>query len=206
MFLEKLKVLLPILTNITDQEAQPIHRPLPTTWSIISMHTGYLSTTCIHIHIYLHRCHYMLFQSKFFSSTELGRLPRVKTCANLMRLICYNNKDRFDTISHTYIHTYIHIFHTILHDYFTACKLVWSAEDGIRMKVGDYKIFFFYLACTTTATTTTTTTTTTTQTFTDYISSTKRHILPSEMHKFLYIYCTYIPTFLLVYIYIHKFI
>ena len=27
-------------------------------------------------------------------STELGRLPRVKTCANLMRKICYNNKDR----------------------------------------------------------------------------------------------------------------
>jgi 20S proteasome subunit beta 1 len=26
--------------------------------------------------------------------TELGRLPRVKTCANLMRKICYNNKDR----------------------------------------------------------------------------------------------------------------
>lgn len=26
-------------------------------------------------------------------STELGRLPRVKTCANLMRLICYNNKN-----------------------------------------------------------------------------------------------------------------
>eukprot|EP01038_Epipyxis_sp_PR26KG_P007970 gene7970-10810_t len=26
-------------------------------------------------------------------STELGRLPKVKTCANLMRLICYNNKD-----------------------------------------------------------------------------------------------------------------
>jgi len=25
--------------------------------------------------------------------TELGRLPRVKTCANLMRRICYNNKD-----------------------------------------------------------------------------------------------------------------
>lgn len=28
------------------------------------------------------------------NSTELGRLPRVKTCANLMRKICYNNKDR----------------------------------------------------------------------------------------------------------------
>lgn len=28
------------------------------------------------------------------SSLELGRLPRVKTCANLMRKICYNNKDR----------------------------------------------------------------------------------------------------------------
>jgi len=27
-------------------------------------------------------------------TTELGRLPRVKTCANLMRKICYNNKDR----------------------------------------------------------------------------------------------------------------
>eukprot|EP00428_Durinskia_dybowskii_P060635 CAMPEP_0170381684 /NCGR_PEP_ID=MMETSP0117_2-20130122/14540_1 /TAXON_ID=400756 /ORGANISM="Durinskia baltica, Strain CSIRO CS-38" /LENGTH=214 /DNA_ID=CAMNT_0010637271 /DNA_START=74 /DNA_END=718 /DNA_ORIENTATION=+ len=27
-------------------------------------------------------------------STELNRLPRVKTCANLMRKICYNNKDR----------------------------------------------------------------------------------------------------------------
>jgi hypothetical protein len=27
-------------------------------------------------------------------STELGRLPRVRTCANLMRKICYNNKDR----------------------------------------------------------------------------------------------------------------
>lgn len=27
-------------------------------------------------------------------STELGRLPRVQTCANLMRLVCYNNKDR----------------------------------------------------------------------------------------------------------------
>eukprot|EP01039_Chlorochromonas_danica_P008525 gene8525-9398_t len=27
-------------------------------------------------------------------SMELGRVPRVKTCANLMRLICYNNKDR----------------------------------------------------------------------------------------------------------------
>jgi len=26
--------------------------------------------------------------------TELGRLPRVKTCANLMRKVCYNNKDR----------------------------------------------------------------------------------------------------------------
>eukprot|EP01031_Cornospumella_fuschlensis_P027475 gene27475-33179_t len=26
-------------------------------------------------------------------STELGRAPRVKTCANLMRQICYNNKD-----------------------------------------------------------------------------------------------------------------
>jgi 20S proteasome subunit beta 1 len=27
-------------------------------------------------------------------STELGRLPRVSTCANLMRKICYNNKDQ----------------------------------------------------------------------------------------------------------------
>jgi 20S proteasome subunit beta 1 len=27
-------------------------------------------------------------------SIELGRLPKVKTCANLMRKICYNNKDR----------------------------------------------------------------------------------------------------------------
>lgn len=26
-------------------------------------------------------------------TTELGRLPRVKTVANLMRKICYNNKD-----------------------------------------------------------------------------------------------------------------
>ncbi|RYY70818.1 hypothetical protein EON63_22220 [archaeon] len=26
-------------------------------------------------------------------STELGRAPRVKTCANLMRQMCYNNKD-----------------------------------------------------------------------------------------------------------------
>ena len=30
----------------------------------------------------------------FCNSTELGRLPKVKTCANLMRRICYNNKDR----------------------------------------------------------------------------------------------------------------
>ena len=26
-------------------------------------------------------------------STELGRLPKVSTCANLMKMICYNNKD-----------------------------------------------------------------------------------------------------------------
>jgi 20S proteasome subunit beta 1 len=29
-----------------------------------------------------------------FISGELDRLPRVQTAANLMRLICYNNKDR----------------------------------------------------------------------------------------------------------------
>ena len=29
-----------------------------------------------------------------YSSTELGRVPKVKTCANLMRRICYNNKDK----------------------------------------------------------------------------------------------------------------
>lgn len=34
------------------------------------------------------------FNALLFLSTELGRLPRVKTCANLMRKICYNNKDR----------------------------------------------------------------------------------------------------------------
>jgi 20S proteasome subunit beta 1 len=27
-------------------------------------------------------------------SGELDRLPRVQTCANLIRKICYNNKDR----------------------------------------------------------------------------------------------------------------
>lgn len=28
------------------------------------------------------------------SSIELGRLPKVKTCASLVSQICYNNKDR----------------------------------------------------------------------------------------------------------------
>ena len=37
---------------------------------------------------------FSFFLSFSIISTELGRLPRVKTCANLMRKICYNNKDR----------------------------------------------------------------------------------------------------------------
>ena len=36
--------------------------------------------------------HFILPRRRY--STELGRLPRVGTCANLMRKICYNNKDR----------------------------------------------------------------------------------------------------------------
>ena len=32
--------------------------------------------------------------SSYRFSTELNRLPRVATCANLMKSICYNNKDR----------------------------------------------------------------------------------------------------------------
>lgn len=40
-----------------------------------------------HDYIFTHTMEYM-----YIFSTELGRLPRVKTCANLMRKICYNNK------------------------------------------------------------------------------------------------------------------
>ena len=32
-------------------------------------------------------------RSDLFYSMELGRLPRVRTVANIMRMICYNNKD-----------------------------------------------------------------------------------------------------------------
>ncbi len=34
-----------------------------------------------------------VFSSFTTTSMELGRLPRVRTVANLMRKICYNNKD-----------------------------------------------------------------------------------------------------------------
>ena len=121
---EKLKVLLTILTNNQTLRLQIRKRSryAGRYWQREALYqctqVTYQQHTYIYIHTYicLRRCHYMLFQSKFFSSTELGRLPRVKTCANLMRLICYNNKDRCDTISHTYIppYTYFTLFYTII--------------------------------------------------------------------------------------------
>ena len=36
----------------------------------------------------------MLINYIICNSTEIGRLPKVKTVANIMRSICYNNKDK----------------------------------------------------------------------------------------------------------------
>jgi 20S proteasome subunit beta 1 len=46
------------------------------------------------VHLCACPCPRPFFISRALYSTELGRLPKVKTCANLMRQICYNNKDR----------------------------------------------------------------------------------------------------------------
>ena len=36
---------------------------------------------------------HLLYVYNIYYSAELNRLPRVKTCANLMKTVCYNNKD-----------------------------------------------------------------------------------------------------------------
>ena len=45
----------------------------------------------INMHLYLNKYHLFIHINTFRS--ELNRLPRVKTCATLMKTICYNNKD-----------------------------------------------------------------------------------------------------------------
>ena len=48
-------------------------------------------------HVYfIHNCGYLVDYVRHYINghcAELGRLPKVKTCANIMQKICYNNKD-----------------------------------------------------------------------------------------------------------------